>query len=131
MNKSSEKGRFKSMGKTILKQPGSIGELLGNTTAEELSAGDVHNCNSTKPHMHNSANTQIHKKRGNEDTQTGNSQPSEEVVRIHVQIRKSLADKLLDIVFVRKRDPQVNKRDASQRHIIEEALADYFTKHGL
>ena len=52
----------------------------------------------------------------------------EAVERIHVHIRKDLADKLIEMVYARKRDGKVKKRKASQRHIIEQALEEYFAK---
>ena len=52
----------------------------------------------------------------------------EAVERIHVQIRKDLADKLIKMVYARKREGKVKKRNASQRQIIEQALEEYFAK---
>lgn len=46
--------------------------------------------------------------------------------RLHLQIRKDLIEKLLDVVFERKRDPTFKGRDATQRSVIEDALEHYF-----
>jgi hypothetical protein len=46
--------------------------------------------------------------------------------RIHIHIRQDLANKVLDVVVQRKKDPKYSKRGASQRAIIEEALEYYF-----
>lgn len=68
--------------------------------------------------MHNRANADLHM----------NDQESNQndIVRIHVHIRKDLADKVLEAVFQRKRNKGAVKKDASQRAIIEEALEMYF-----
>jgi hypothetical protein len=47
---------------------------------------------------------------------------------LHVQIRKNLADQLLERVFQLKREPGRKKKAASQRAIIEAALEAYFER---
>ena len=46
--------------------------------------------------------------------------------RLHIQIRQDLVDRLLDMVFRRKRDPGTDRARASQRAVVEEALEVYF-----
>ena len=46
--------------------------------------------------------------------------------RLHLQIRQDLMEKLLEVVFKRKRNPKYKGRDATQRSVIEEALECYF-----
>lgn len=53
------------------------------------------------------------------------SLPDETVERLHVQIRKDLADKLIKLVYMRK----LSEKKASQRRIIEQALEEYFHNH--
>jgi hypothetical protein len=74
-----------------------------------------------KPQKHKSANVQSGKY-----TQDLNrsEQDNDKLERIHVQIRKDLADKLIEMVYVRKRQG----KKATQRHIIEQALKEYFAK---
>ena len=50
------------------------------------------------------------------------------LVRIHVHIRKDLADRLIEEVYLRKRNSQVNKKEATQRAIFEQALTDFFSR---
>jgi hypothetical protein len=72
---------------------------------------------------------------GTYEKNTENSNPLTEVpqpitakhyTRIHIHIRQDLANKVLDVVVQRKKDPKFSKREASQRAIIEEALEYYF-----
>lgn len=50
------------------------------------------------------------------------------LVRIHIHIRKDLADRLIEEVYLRKRNSQINKKEATQRAIFEQALTDYFSQ---
>ena len=89
-----------------------------------------------------SENTQIHKptitqihttKVLQEQTKTGGQSPNvrnEALGRLHLQIRQDLIDKLLDTVFKRKRDSKFKGREATQRSVIEDALEQYFRRHG-
>ena len=103
--------------KTAQIQKGSIAQLCKNT--------DPQNHNLTNVQNRNDAITQISSE--NKDSETKNVKP-EAVERIHVQIRKDLADKLIEMVYSRKREGKLAKRKASQRHIIEQALEEYFAK---
>jgi len=80
--------------------------------AQKHKYANAQNRNYTKPQNSNGS-----------DRDTG----PEELERIHVQIRKDLADKLIEMVYTRKREGK-SKRKASQRHIIEAALEEYFAK---
>ena len=53
---------------------------------------------------------------------------SERVTRLHVHIRKDLADALFQEVFRRKTDGSVPNKNSTQRVIIEQALEAYFNK---
>ena len=53
----------------------------------------------------------------------------EKIERLHVHIRKDIADRLLEMVFKRKCDRKMKKHRATQRVIIEEALEEYFSNH--
>jgi phage terminase large subunit-like protein len=128
--KSKSVRQFKSKGANILeghlKKPNSMMDFLENTQNQE----------STSPHIHKSANPQKHSSTnenflgatGYQMHKTSESQ-SYKVCRLHIQIRQDLVDKLLDMVFKRKRDPAVKMRDASQRAIVEEALEKYFVSN--
>lgn len=72
--------------------------------------------------IHKTTNAQIHIPI--EPNSDGSDQ--EKLGRLHVQIRQDLIDRLLDIVFKRKKASGMTKRTASQRAIIEEALEQYF-----
>ena len=52
-----------------------------------------------------------------------------EITRIHVHIRKDLADKLVEAVFNRKVNRSFQRKDATQRVIIEQALETWFENH--
>ena len=136
-----KKDRFKQKGQSILSsRPNSMKDFLEDhqdtqmhkdaiTQLHKTTESKKHNCNniqdtSVQKHKYTSAqnsnytNTQ-NPKEPNRDT--------DELERIHVQIRKDLADKLVEMVYARKRTGK-SKREASQRHIIEQALEEYFAK---
>ncbi len=70
------------------------------------------------------------KGRKKETVQSKNIPPdnSKGCTRVHVHIRLDLANKMLDLVYERKKRGYHKKKDASQRAIIEEALEYYFQK---
>jgi hypothetical protein len=142
MNKKNRKpGKFKSKGSTILKAqksgPNSMNEFLEDKPEKiaQIQKGSVAQlCKSTDPQNHNFTSVQSRKDAKtkisfdeNKHSATKNIE-LEAVERIHVQIRKDLADKLIETVYARKRDGKVKKRNASQRQIIEQALEEYFAK---
>ena len=89
-------------------------------------------CKTTDPQTHNLTNVQNRNDAENQTWSDDNKFPPvenfapEAVERIHVHIRKDLADKLIEMVYARKREGKVKKRKASQRYIIEEALEAFF-----
>ena len=138
-----KKDRFKQKGQSILSSgPNSMKDFLeGHKDAQIHRNATVQLHKTTEPQKQNCANTQDafaqkHKCSFAQNRNYTNTQNPkelkrdtvpEELERIHVQIRKDLADKLMEIVYARKRAGK-SKRKASQRHIIEEALEEYFTK---
>jgi len=108
--------RFKSKAKNILKNsPQSMKEFLENSTENPNKNGDVQ--------IHKCAKPQI-------PTSPDADEPPQSTVRLHVHIRQDLADKLLELVFNRKRNHNHKiKKEASQRAIIEESLEMYFEKN--
>jgi len=133
-------GKFKSKGSNILKAqkagPSSMNEFLEDipektAQLQEDSVAQLHkttdpqNHNFTRAQNRNDTKPQIPDE--NQYSASKNMEP-EVVERIHVQIRKDLADKLIEMVYARKREGKIGKRKASQRQIIEQALEEYFTK---
>ena len=133
-------GKFKSKGSNILKAqkagPKSMNEFLEDKpvkTPQLHKASTTQLCKTTDPQNHNFISAQ---NRNDTKAQTTDENKysatknfeSEAVERIHVQIRKDLADKLIEMVYARKREGKVKKRNASQRQIIEQALEEYFAK---
>ena len=134
------RGKFKSKGASILKarrsSPESMTEFLKDPTikptAGQSSAGpDEQNHNNAIAQTHTSAKAKTHKTHANNTTEAleSNQPTPENIERLHVHIRKDLADRLLEMVFKRKCDQKVKKKEATQRVIIEEALEEYFSIH--
>jgi len=131
--KSRKKGKFKAKGVSILNRkqsdPMSIKEFLEDSTPMDVLRAQnrkdtfAQDCKISKANdcqgFENLKINSFHDK---------GSQP-ERVVRLHVHIRKDLADKILETVFKRKRDNKIMRKDATQRIIIEQALEDYFEKN--
>jgi hypothetical protein len=145
-----KKDRFKLKGQSILNDstPNSMKDFLEDQKDTQMHKDAIAQLpKTTKPQKLNPTNTQNafaqkHKyapaqNRNYTKTQSSNALKksnrntgSEELERIHVQIRKDLADKLIEMVYTRKREGKLAKRKASQRHIIEQALKEYFEKEG-
>jgi glutamyl-tRNA reductase len=106
--------RFKQKGQSILSGPNSMKDFL-----EEQKDTQMHK--TIKPQKHKSPNV---KSRNYTQDLNGCEQDNDKLERIHVQIRKDLADKLIEMVYVRKRQG----KKGTQRHIIEQALEEYFAK---
>ena len=134
------KGKFKSKGASILKAkksgPDSMTEFLEDPTSQKTagqsSAGpDAQNHNNAIAQTHTSAKAKTHKTHANNTTEAleSNQPTPENIERLHVHIRKDLADELLEMVFKRKCDRKMKKKEATQRVIIEEALEEYFSNH--
>jgi len=137
--KSRKKGKFKSKGASIIKgkQSGlkSMKEFLEDSNRIAPS-GRFNTDSKPQNHKNTFAQDRIFSKANNdnpfenlkiENAHAKGSQP-EGVARLHVHIRKDLADKVLETVFKRKRDRKIMRKDTTQRVIIEQALEDYFDK---
>ena len=136
--KNSHTGKFKSKGSNILKaqkagpssmnefledNPEKIAQIQKDSVTQLCKTTDSQNNNFTSAQNRNDTKTQTPDE--NKYSAPKNMEP-EAVERIHVQIRKDLADKLIEMVYARKREGKVKKRKASQRQIIEQALEEYF-----
>jgi hypothetical protein len=158
--KNGKVGKFKSKGSNILKAPqagpGSMNEFLEDKPVKDtqkLKGSSVQLRKTTDPQNHNyssslkryNTHAQKHKDEIAQNSIYAKTQRSPEdyksvaikdpeveaVERIHVQIRKELANKLIEMVYRRKRDGRSAKRKATQRQIIEQALEEYFAKEGI
>jgi hypothetical protein len=145
-----KKDRFKIKGQSILNdsRPNSMKDFLEDQKDTQMHKDAIAQSQKTsKSQKHNPTNTQNpkdafaqkHKYALAQNRNYTNAQDShkksekndsvpEELERIHVQIRKDLADKLIEMVYAQKREGKLAKRKASQRHIIEQALKEYFEK---
>ena len=138
--KNRDTGKFKSKGSKILKaqkagpnsmnefledNPAKIAQIQKSSVTQLCKTPDPQNHNFTRAQNRNDTKPQIPDE--NQYSASKNMEP-EVVERIHVQIRKDLADKLIEMVYARKREGTLAKRKASQRQIIEQALEEYFTK---
>jgi hypothetical protein len=137
------KDRFKQKGQSILdSRPNSMRDFLEGQKDTQMHKDAIpQSFKTSKSQNHNPTNTQDafaqkHKyvpaqnrnyKKPQSSKESNRNTGPEELERIHVQIRKDLADKLVEMVYVRKREGK-SKRNASQRHIIEQALEEYFAK---
>jgi hypothetical protein len=131
-------GKFKEKGINILKNrqpPNSMKNFLEDMPAvkseQNSSVHDAESHNSAYTNPQSPPDTQILK-----DTSHQNHHHTcgHNLERLHLHIRKDLADRLCETVFNRKRESisKGEKRNkATQRAIIEEALSEYFVKHGL
>ena len=110
------KGSAYSMRDFIEDRP-TNGQMHKDTSAQRHSTA--------KPQIHGDAKPQMCKV-----TNEQNCKPEalvDAVERIHVQIRKDLADRLIQMVYSRK----LSKKRASQRSIIEQALEEFFERNNL
>lgn len=125
------KSKFKTKGTSILDEhlpsPQNMREFLSPPKSENPTAPSSRHAD---PHFPKDSNAQIpiptaaciqndHVKPSAKD-----SQPEADA-RLHIHIRKELADKLFEMVYVNKRD---KKSPMTQRAIIEQALEDYFNE---
>jgi hypothetical protein len=138
--KNGREGKFKSKGVSILKGsptgPKSMTEFLAHP--EEMDMLN-NSCNIANVQRHNGTPAQKHSSQPSgqpripEDSRSVTNQIEDldpvEITRIHVHIRKDLADKLVEAVFNRKRDRSFKRKDATQRVIIEQALETWFENH--
>jgi hypothetical protein len=121
--------KFKSQAEKILRyeksEPNNMEDFLKNTQSHKGTTTDLHN--NTNAQMQNLTNEHLPKSTNHQMHMTSKVQ-SEELGRLHIQIKQDLIEKLLDTVFKRKRDRKVKNRKATQRAVIEEALEMYFTQ---
>jgi hypothetical protein len=119
-----KKDRFKLKGQSILNsRPNSMKDFLEGRKDVQIHKNSTAQLDKpTKAQLHKTVPAQ---NRNHPDVPGKSNQNTDE--RIHVHIRKDLADKLIEMVYARKRAGK-SKRNASQRHIIEEALDEYFKK---
>ena len=110
-----------SEGKTLFKtKANQILQSSPQSIKEFLQTPSKHQVEKQKAHLHPCANTQNH-------THPELPAPPKRTVRIHVNIRQDLSDKMLNLVYKRKKEQTTLKKDATQRAIIEEALEMFFT----
>ena len=123
-----KKDRFKLKGQNILSSgPSSMRDFLeGQQDTQMHKDAITQSHKATESQRRNYANAQNRNYTQNPNEPNQDTGP-EELERIHVQIRKDLADKLMEMVYALKREGK-SKRKASQRHIIEAALEEYFAK---
>ena len=138
--KNGREGKFKSKGVSILKGsptgPQNMTEFLAHP--EEMDTFS-HRPNIANVQIHNGTPTQKHSLRQSgqprilEESRSVTNQIEDpdpnEIMRIHVHIRKDLADKLVEAVFKRKCNRSFQRKDATQRVIIEQALETWFENH--
>ena len=109
--------KFKSKGTAILhgsnRRPNSVGDFLKDIAEEPDKTVGLH-----KP-----PKAQLHK---TTDIENIPNIESEILGRLHIAIRQDLADRLFEMVYQRKRNPNIKGRASTQRAIIEEALDAYF-----
>jgi len=124
------KNKFKEKGSDILKdrqsEPKSMKEFIAHSESLTLPDRTRQGANAQ---IHQNTYTQNHnltKIRNRPDDLMEEESGSEEIARLHVHIRKDLADKLLETVFIHKRDKKIKRKQATQRAIIEKALEAYF-----
>jgi LPS O-antigen subunit length determinant protein (WzzB/FepE family) len=120
-----KKDRFKQKGQNILNsRPSSMRDFLEDQKDTQMHKDAITQLHkTTKPQKHKSANVQSCNYTESQNAD-GSERDNDRLERIHVQIRKDLADKLIEMVYVRKREG----KKATQRHIIEQALKEYFAK---
>jgi hypothetical protein len=135
-----KKDRFKKKGQSILdSRPNNMKDFLESQQDTQMHKDAIaqlhkttetqkHNCNNiqdafVQKHKYTTAQNRNYTNTQNSNGSNQNTGP-EEVERIHVQITKQLADKLFAQIYARKREG----KKATQRHIIEQALEEYFAK---
>ena len=112
--------QFREKGSNILNdRPSGIGDFLNDSLPQRENTQIP---KPTIPQMHTSTVVGKQWKQDNLSAKTENGT----LGRLHLQIRRDLIEKLLDMVFERKRDPRFKGRHATQRSVIEDALEYYF-----
>jgi hypothetical protein len=104
-------GKFKTKGAKILGR-----DKSGPDSMKDFIQDNADKCGNTQEQdmetSHTCTNTHLHK-----------------TARLHIEIDKRLAHKLYEVVF-RKKQAGLLREKASQRAVIEQALEEYFQKHG-
>jgi hypothetical protein len=127
MTKGKNTDKFKIKGKAILNGleslPNSVKDFIKDPAGNQDHPGVP--SKDTNPHL------QVSRKPQSPKTTPGQNRNSsmphvEPLGRLHIEIQQELMDKLLELVFMRKRDPFIKGRTATQRGVIEEALRHYF-----
>ena len=122
------KDRFKQKGQSILNsRPNSMKDFLDgqqDTQMHKDAITQLPKATESQKHKYTPAQNRNYT---NTHSPMEPNRDTEELERIHVQIRKDLADKLVEMVYAQKRKGK-SKRRATQRHIIEQALEEYFEK---
>jgi hypothetical protein len=118
--------KFRAKGHSILEgSPYSMKDFIEdkprNAQTHKDTSAQMHK--TAAPQNYSGANTQAHKGPISPNDSSGTTEDA--VERIHVQIRKDLADRLIQMVYTRK----LSEKKASQRGIIEQALEEYFHNH--
>lgn len=132
ITRQSNNGRFKAKGSDILKAtPASVAEFLDDNTGaidlKKLKKENVEKQDCTIGQNHKTGISQLSNEASRLECHKQNAK--EDLERLHVQIRKDLADRLIETVFKMKRDRSLKKGKASQRLIVEQALEEYFKSH--
>ncbi len=98
------KGKFKSRATTILKsKPKSMKDFL-NEKDDSLPYDSI--TSDIDAQIHSCTNPQKHISTVNYDHEKVDGNNNSEIARIHVHIKKELADKMIDLVFKRKRNQE-------------------------
>ena len=111
-------GRFRQKGNSLLmdiKSPSCMRDFLNG--GQDPTLLNRNNNMTPENELHKSVSTQNH------------INPEEQLERLHIQIRKGLSDKLIELVYKRKRNPEISRNKSTQRAIIEESLEEYFVRH--
>jgi hypothetical protein len=111
-------GKFRQKGNSLLmdiKSPSCMKDFLNDV--QDPTLFKKNNNMLPEKEIHKPASTQNH------------INPEEQLERLHIQIRKGLSDKLIELVYKRKRNPEISRNKSTQRAIIEESLEEYFSRH--
>jgi hypothetical protein len=136
MKRKEAKPTFKQKAADILNSNAGIGNIGEFLETPGTKKGHINNHPPANANKRRSTNTQIHIAPNTEKTNRdecchdgpNNNHSEDRLVRIHVHIRKDLADRLIEEVYLRKRNSQINKKEATQRAIFEQALTEFFSR---
>jgi len=126
-----KKGKFKVKGSEILGStltPNTMGDLLDLPEKTDAQSSEESGAIASIPKTVFAQN-RIASNPQSAPTPVDKDTGPEDLTRLHVHIRKDLADTLLDEVFRRKKDSTVPNKDATQRVVIEQALEAFFDRN--